>query len=306
MNRWTGSWIFLRSEEVKISIEEKSGFCFGVTRVIGKAEEILDRGEKLYCLGQIVHNESEVRRLIEKGIIFIEKEDLERLHGVKVLIRAHGEPPETYRIAEKNNIELIDGTCPIVSRLQKRIRDDHGSGGQGRKIIIYGKKDHPEVVGLTGQTDNQALVITNPDMLKDVQLSPDVSLYAQTTMDTGGFIRLREALESAMERSGYSTEKLRINDTICRHISHRQPGIRKFAAENDVVIFVAGKKSSNGRVLYEVCKSVNANSYFVSDPEEVRKEWFERAEKAGICGATSTPRWLLEDVASRVDELTKN
>ena len=291
---------------MKISIEEKSGFCFGVTRVIGIAEEILDRGETLYCLGQIVHNENEVKRLIKKGIIFIEKEDLMHLHDVKVLIRAHGEPPETYRIAKENNIELIDGTCPIVSRLQKRIREDHITGGRERKIIIYGKKDHPEVVGLTGQTDNQALVVTNPDMLKELPLSSDISLYAQTTMDMEGFNRLRKTLEGAMKSSGLSTDNLRIHDTICRHISHRQPGIRNFAAGNDAVIFVAGKKSSNGKVLYEVCRSVNEKSYFVSDPVEVKREWLIHAESVGICGATSTPRWLLEEVAARVDQLTKN
>lgn len=291
---------------MKISIEEKSGFCFGVTRVISQAEEILDTGEKLYCLGQIVHNESEVKRLVAKGIIFIEKEDLQRLHNVKVLIRAHGEPPETYQVAEKNNIELIDGTCPIVKKLQKKIRQTWDNGGENSQVIIYGKKDHPEVVGLTGQTGNHAIVISGPGALKNLRLSGNVSLYSQTTMDTDGFNQLRDELK---ERMGKNTDKpgqLDIHDTICRHISHRQPGIRKFAGENDVIIFVAGKKSSNGRVLFDVCRSVNSRSYLVSFPEELNREWIENASSVGVCGATSTPRWLLEEVAGKIREFTKN
>ncbi len=291
---------------MKISIEEKSGFCFGVTRVIRMAEEILDSGEHLYCLGQIVHNESEVKRLIEKGIRFIEKEEFEQLHNVRVLIRAHGEPPETYRIAEKNNISLIDGTCPIVKKLQQKIRTRYESVKDGSQIIIYGKKDHPEVVGLTGQTDNKALVISDPDKLHDIPLKGKVSLYSQTTMDTEGFNRLREALRERMRMEDSADPEPDINDTICRHISHRQPGIRKFAARNDVIIFVAGKKSSNGKVLFEVCKSVNDRSYLVSFPGEVHKEWLSNASSAGVCGATSTPRWLLEAVAEKVAEFTKN
>ncbi len=291
---------------VDVRIEEKSGFCFGVTRVIRMAEEILDAGEKLYCLGQIVHNESEVKRLIAKGIIFIEKEDLHRLHHVRVLIRAHGEPPETYRIAEENNIELVDGTCPIVRKLQQKIRQNYETREKDSQIIIYGKTDHPEVVGLTGQTENNAIVISDPERLKDLSLAGEVSLYSQTTMDTDGFNRIREQLEERLEQKGKTGFALRVNNTICRHISHRQPGIRKFALENDVVIFVAGKKSSNGRVLFDVCRSVNSRSYLVSGPEELKDEWLANASKAGICGATSTPGWLLEEVAEKVRSMSGN
>ena len=291
---------------VEIRIEEKSGFCFGVTRVISKAEEILDTGEQLYCLGQIVHNESEVKRLIAKGIHFIEKKDLYHLHDVKVLIRAHGEPPETYQIAEKNHIELVDGTCPIVQRLQQKIRQQYRKGDEEHQIIIYGKKDHPEVVGLTGQTENNAVVISDPEKLEELRLKRHVTLYSQTTMDTDGFRKLRDELRRRVERDGKPDLSLEINDTICRHISHRQPGIRKFASGNDVILFVAGKKSSNGKVLFDVCRSVNARSHLVSYPEEVKEDWFVNATSAGICGATSTPRWLLEDVARKVAEFTKN
>lgn len=291
---------------MKISIEEKSGFCFGVTRVIKQAEDILDTGETLYCLGQIVHNESEVKRLVDKGIIFIEKDDLETLHDVKVLIRAHGEPPETYRIAEKNNIELVDGTCPIVQRLQKKIRQDWERRTKDSQIIIYGKKDHPEVVGLTGQTSNEAVVVSNPAALNDMELSGHVSLYSQTTMDTDGFVRITNELRERMNAWGEGESNLVINDTICRHISHRQPGLRKFAKASDVIIFVAGKKSSNGRVLFDVCRTVNPKSYLVSFPEELEPSWVENASSVGVCGATSTPRWLLEQVAGKVREFTKN
>lgn len=289
-----------------IRIEEKSGFCFGVTRVIKKAEEILDAGEQLYCLGQIVHNESEVKRLVAKGIVFIEKEQMEQLHDVKVLIRAHGEPPETYRIAKRNNIELVDGTCPIVKKLQQKIRENYENRDDDRQIIIYGKKDHPEVVGLTGQTENEAIVISDPEKLKDLKLNHNVSLYSQTTMDTDGFKMLKQKLVERLGEEPDNQGHLDINDTICRHISHRQPGIRKFAAENDVVIFVAGKKSSNGKVLFDVCKTVNENSYLVSFADELKEEWFRDATSAGICGATSTPRWLLEEVAQKVGGFTIN
>ncbi len=291
---------------MEVRIEEKSGFCFGVTRVIRKAEEILDAGEKLYCLGQIVHNESEVRRLVAKGIIFIGKADLERLQDVKVLIRAHGEPPETYSLAEKNRIELIDGTCPIVKKLQQKIRADYENRTKDSQIIIYGKKDHPEVVGLTGQTRNDAVVVSDPSQLSDLQLGRKVSLYSQTTMDTGGFEKIRNELEVRLRGDTGEGGKPAIHDTICRHISHRQPGIRKFAGANDVVIFVAGKKSSNGRVLFDVCRSVNDRSYLISFPNELEAGWFAGAETAGVCGATSTPRWLLEEVAARVSQLAKN
>jgi len=290
--------------KVNISIEEKSGFCFGVTRVIKMAEEILDRDEKLYCLGEIVHNGREVQRLIDKGILFIDAIEYRKLKNAKVLIRAHGEPPETYEIARKNNLKLIDGTCPIVESLQKKIRLSYYKEDEDSLIIVYGKKDHPEVIGLTGQTHNRARVIRSAREIGDIPWNAHVYLYSQTTMDTAGFLSVANYLED-LKRKG-EIYKLTVKNTICGHISHRQPGIIEFARNNDVVVFVAGKHSSNGKVLYDICKKENDRCYFVSDEHQVDAVWFENSKNIGVCGATSTPRWLLELIAERIKEFTKS
>jgi 4-hydroxy-3-methylbut-2-enyl diphosphate reductase len=288
---------------VKISIEEKSGFCFGVDRAIKMAEEILDRGETLYCLGEIVHNEKEIKRLTDKGLVFIEHSGLENLKNKNVLIRAHGEPPKTYRLAERNNLTLIDGTCPIVLALQKKIRKQYEKMDKEKgHILIYGKKGHPEVTGLIGQTDNKAIVVNDPNELPGETGGKDVFLYSQTTMDTGGFLEIGEKL-SRMQDPGKG-QKLEINNTICSHISHREPGLRKFSGMNDVIIFVAGINSSNGRILYEICKSENEETYFISDPEEIDPAWMKGIGSVGISGATSTPLWLLEKVAEKIKSFT--
>jgi len=287
---------------VRISIENESGFCFGVNRAIRIAEEHLDRGEKVYCLGEIVHNEKEVNRLTSKGMVFIEREQLVDYHDIKVLIRAHGEPPYTYEIAEKNNIEIIDGTCPVVRSLQKRIRKIHEeSGNLESRIYIYGKQGHPEVIGLNGQIGNEALVVRDPSEIEADTVARNAYLFSQTTMDTGGFERISAAL-----REKYKAAHLEINNTICSHISHREPGLRKFSKDNDLIVFVAGKNSSNGRILFEICKSENPDSYFISEPGELRSSWFIGKESTGICGATSTPLWLLEEVAMKVKGFTEN
>lgn len=289
---------------MNISIEEKSGFCFGVKRVIEMAESMLEHGEKVYCLGEIVHNEKEVKRLESKGMVFIDHADLDKLKDKTILIRAHGEPPETYEKAARNNLEIIDGTCPIVQRLQRKIRKRYrDSDRKTEQIIIYGKEKHPEVLGLKGQTNNEAIVVRTEEDLKKVERDMDLYIYSQTTMDTGGF----EQISSQLKFQGNDERSVQVNDTICRHISHREPGLRKFASQNDLIIFVAGKQSSNGRILYEICRDENPSSIFISESKELKPEWFvDSIKSVGICGATSTPVWLLEEVAEKIKSFTEN
>lgn len=289
---------------MKITIEDKSGFCYGVVRVIGIAEELLQQGEEVWCLGQIVHNEAEVSRLTELGMKFIEHKDLENLHDVKLLIRAHGEPPSTYEIAKRNNLRIIEGTCPIVKRLQKKILESYTQqDNTNLTIIIFGKENHPEVIGLNGQTNNQSYIISTPEESIEVPLKKDVLLYSQTTMDAVEFDKIASILSNRLAEFGGN---LILNKTICGHVSHRQPGLIEFARENDIIIFVGGKKSSNAKVLFEVCKNTNSNSFFISDVGELKKEWLEKAQSVGICGATSTPAWQLEQVAKKLKDLSKS
>ena len=288
-----------------ITIEEKSGFCFGVNKVIAMAEQILDRGEKLYCLGQIVHNEKESERLEKKGLIFIDNHQFKQLFNARVLIRAHGEPPSTYTIAKEQHIELIDGTCPIVKKLQKNILKSYiPEPDRKTQIIIYGKESHPEVIALVGQTDNNALVVRELSDIKNIPIERDVELFSQTTMDISGFKEISDAIEKKVQEKYGTVDGFHVHHSICAHVSHRQPGLMKFAADNEIVVFVAGKKSSNGRVLFEVCKKANERSFFVSSPLELERDWFHGVKSVGICGATSTPRWLMEEVASAIKELT--
>ncbi len=285
---------------MKISIEEKSGFCVGVLRVVELAENILDQGGELYCLGQIVHNESEVKRLVNKGLKLITHNDLPHLHNCKLLLRAHGEPPETYEIARKNNIEIIDGTCFIVKKIQNRIKKD--DVGQ-EKIIIYGKINHPEVKGLRAQVKDNAEIIGTLEEAKNIPLSGKVHLYAQTTMDPEKYNNIASLLKMRLKNEG---GELKINHTICGQVSHRKPGLVKFAKENDLLIFMAGSNSSNGRMLFEACKAENDRCYYITDHQEIKKEWFSNVESVGITGATSTPRWQIKNAYERVKKLTKN
>lgn len=266
------------------------------------AEEALDKGEKLYCLGEIVHNQKEVDRLTAKGMVFIESDDLEGLSDVKVLIRAHGEPPETYAIARKNNITLIDGTCPIVHSLQKKVRARFEDSDPGSRIVIYGKKGHPEVKGLNGQTGYTAIVIDSAEGIPDPGNATSISLFSQTTMDGGGFAEVRDKL-FALAHPGLEIE---VNNTICNHISHRQPGIERFAETHELILFVAGKNSSNGRILFEICRKKNSRSYFVSELSDIQPEWLTGVNSIGITGATSTPVWFLEQVKERLMNFTIN
>ncbi|MDE5842565.1 MAG: 4-hydroxy-3-methylbut-2-enyl diphosphate reductase [Muribaculaceae bacterium] len=288
----------------KIEIDSNSGFCFGVVTAIRKAEEALGESTPLYCLGDIVHNAAEVERLEKKGLITITHEEMENLHDVKVLLRAHGEPPSTYEIARRNNIEIIDATCPVVLQLQRRIKDsaseEVSEGLLPPLILIYGKPGHAEVNGLVGQTGGEAIVIRDVSDLDAIDLSRDIRLYSQTTKSLDGF---RCIVEEISERKKSLGGDFQWFDTICRQVANRMDKIRKFAGDHDVVIFVSGAKSSNGKVLFNECLKVNPRTYLIASPDELKGEWIEGASSIGICGATSTPAWLMEDVAARLNDM---
>lgn len=293
---------------MRITIDNDSGFCFGVVYAIQMAEAELDAGGSLFCLGDIVHNNKEVERLTRKGLKIINHEQLRELRDCKVLIRAHGEPPEIYRIAIQNNIELVDASCPVVLKLQNRVRTSYDdiikNGGQ---IVIYGEKGHAEVNGLLGQTGGQALILTGEQDLEMIDFKRPVYLFSQTTKSTEGFNRIRLLIEKRVrEAKGYlETEDFVANDTICRQVSNREPQLEKFAAAHGVIIFVSGKKSSNGKVLYGVCKAANPRTYFVSEISDIQKDWFEGVDSVGVCGATSTPMWLMQEVADHLEKMQK-
>jgi len=276
---------------LKISIDQDSGFCFGVVYAIDMAEEILAEEGYLYCLGDIVHNDEEVARLKAKGLRIIGHEQLAELKNEKVLIRAHGEAPETYRIALENNITLIDASCPVVLKLQNRIKTSHDNE---EKILVYGKHGHAEVIGLQGQTNNEAIVFQDMDELDQMELPASFTLYSQTTKSTDSFYAIKDEL---IKRG----HEVKAHDTICRQVSNRYADLGRFAVQFDKIVFVAGKKSSNGKVLYEVCRKSNPNTFFVSDPLEMQSDWFNENETVGICGATSTPRWLMESVQKQLE-----
>ncbi len=274
---------------IKIEIDEGSGFCFGVTTAIRKAEEELRLGDELHCLGDIVHNGRECDRLRELGLQMIDHATFAGLRNSKVLLRAHGEPPETYALAERNGIEIIDATCPVVLRLQRRIKQVY-SENPDAQIVIYGKAGHAEVLGLVGQTEGKAIVIENLEAAAKLDFSRDIFLFSQTTKPLEGF----QEIVSYITAHTLPPAAFHYYDTICRQVANRLPDIRTFAARHDVIVFVCGLKSSNGRVLYEACRRENANAHMVDSPENIRREWFDGATSVGICGATSTPKWLME------------
>lgn len=284
-----------------VEIDEGSGFCFGVTTAIRKAEEELSAGGSLYCLGDIVHNGSECERLHDLGLRTIDHTAFEKLHKTKVLLRAHGEPPETYRTAERNSIEIVDATCPVVLQLQRRIRKVY-TESHPPQIVIYGKRGHAEVLGLVGQTDGEAHVIECLEEAACLDFSRDICLFSQTTKPLEGFRCIVEYITSHIQPPA----TFRYYDTICRQVANRLPNIRTFAARHDVVIFVCGLKSSNGRVLYEACRQVNPRSHMVDNPSAILPEWFDKATKSiGVCGATSTPKWLMEDCKETILHISK-
>ena len=329
---------------LQIEIDNGSGFCFGVTTAIKKAEEELAKGTKLYCLGDIVHNSMEVERLTKKGLITINHEQMRELHNVKVLLRAHGEPPETYELARRNNIEIIDATCPVVLALQRRIKTQYEKGrqpsymiaskndapigessklrpiakvdatasvslppavGEGQElsasssIVIFGKNGHAEVLGLVGQTHSHAIVIEKFEDVKALDFNNDIYLYSQTTKSLDEFHKIIEYIQCHISPKA----KFQSFDTICRQVANRMPNISTFAARHDLILFVAGRKSSNGKVLFHECLSVNPNSYQVESADEINMSWFDGVQTVGICGATSTPKWLMEECR---DEILRN
>lgn len=277
----------------EIEIDARSGFCHGVVTAIRKAEEELERsGEPLYCLGDIVHNSDEVERLERKGLSTITHEDLNGLSGVRVLLRAHGEPPSTYSMAKEKGIEIVDATCPVVLQLQRRIKETYDHSSPRPQIVIYGKAGHAEVNGLVGQTNGEAIVVENIGQLERIDFNRDIALYSQTTMSLQG---LAEMVDEINRRKSPEVN-FTYHDTICRQVANRVSHLRDFARRHDVVLFVAGAKSSNGKVLYHECRDVNERSYLVSRPSDFKGEWVDGAKSIGICGATSTPRWLMEEV----------
>lgn len=287
---------------IQIEIDTQSGFCFGVINAIKKAEEELKKGETLYCLGDIVHNEKEVNRLKEMGMVIITHDEFKQLHHAKVLLRAHGEPPETYQLAAKNAITIIDATCPVVLKLQNKIKKRYLDESLNSQIVIFGKEGHAEVNGLVGQTRRNAIVIENEDDLSKINFSKHVRLFSQTTKSVQEFRAIAQKIKERL----LPDCMLEFNDTICRQVENRIPNIRKFAAKHDMILFVSGKKSSNGKILFAECAKINSNSHFISEPDEINPDWLNKTvSSVGICGATSTPKWLMESVADKIKEMVK-
>ena len=282
----------------QIEIDNGSGFCFGVTTAISKAEEELAKGGTLYCLGDIVHNGMECERLRRMGLVTINHEEMERLHNVKVLLRAHGEPPETYELARRNNIEIIDATCPVVLALQRRIHRQYAANPDAQ-IVIFGKNGHAEVLGLVGQTHSRARVIENLDDAKRLDLHHDSYLYSQTTKSLDEFHRIINYIQENI----HPDASFKSFDTICRQVANRMPNISTFAARHDLILFVCGHKSSNGKVLFKECCRVNANSHQIECADEIQRDWLKDVKTIGICGATSTPKWLMEQCRDHVQGL---
>ena len=281
---------------LQIEIDSGSGFCFGVTTAIKKAEEELSKGTTLYCLGDIVHNGMECERLRRMGLVTINHDDLTQLHDVKVLLRAHGEPPATYELARQNNIEIIDATCPVVLQLQKRIKAQYETSPKAQ-IVIFGKTGHAEVLGLVGQTQGEAVVIESFDDVTRLDFSRDIYLYSQTTKSLDEFHRIMAYIQGHIAPNA----TFRSFDTICRQVANRMPNISQFATRHDLILFVCGRKSSNGKVLFNECRRLNSNTHLIEGPEEIRDEWLKGIETVGICGATSTPKWLMDQCRDAID-----
>ncbi len=285
---------------MRIEIDNNSGFCFGVMRATSTAESELEENQPLYCLGDIVHNGQEVDRLTRLGLITIDHTQLAQLHDVRVLLRAHGEPPHTYELAQRNNITIIDATCPVVLKLQQKIHQAY-TNHPDAQIVIYGKIGHAEVIGLEGQTNGKAIVIEDENDLSKIDFSRPIILFSQTTKSIEGFNQLVNTIKEKLSTSeGIHFE---YHDTICRNVANRIPNIRHFASQFDIILFVAGAKSSNGKVLFNECLNVNPRTYLVSSPDELQSEWFNDIQSVGICGATSTPKWLMEAVKQKINSI---
>ena len=289
-----------------VEIDRQSGFCFGVQNAVEIAEKALLKGEKVFSLGPIVHNDKEVERLSALGLVSIDHEEFRRLKNCKVLIRAHGEPPETYDTAARNNIAIIEATCPIVKRLQSKIKDTwlniNETDGQ---VVIFGKAGHAEVVGLLGQINNEGIIVTGPEDIQKIDVTKPVHLFSQTTMSVKEFSNFTDILRSKMHEKGISDPdaNLLVNKTICGQVSNREPHLKTFAKKHEIIVFVSGRESSNGRMLYSVCRNVNPDTHFVSSPEELDPSWFKGKNSVGICGATSTPKWLIEKIRDIISNI---
>jgi 4-hydroxy-3-methylbut-2-enyl diphosphate reductase len=284
---------------MQVEIDKKSGFCFGVQNAVEIAEKALLEGEKVYSLGPIVHNDMEVNRLSELGLASINHDEFRKLRDCKVLIRAHGEPPETYITAEKNNITIIEATCPIVKKLQSRIKDTWTKSEVGKsQVVIFGKAGHAEVIGLLGQIENKGILISGPEDLEKIDFTKPVHLFSQTTMSVKDYNNLAEIIREKIKENGEADpdKMLKVRRTICGQVSNREPHLIDFARNHDVIIFVSGYESSNGKMLYKVCKSVNPHTYFVASEKDLDLLWFKGKKTVGVCGATSTPKWLIENI----------
>jgi 4-hydroxy-3-methylbut-2-enyl diphosphate reductase len=290
---------------MKVEIDKNSGYCFGVEFAIEMAEDEMNESGHLYCLGDIVHNGMEVKRLEKKGLKVIDRAEMENIHDAKVLIRAHGEPPETYKLALENNIELIDASCPVVLKLQNRVKNSFdGMEKVDGQLVIYGKPGHAEVIGLTGQTKDKAIIVMKDEDLDKIDFSKPVTLFSQTTKSTKGFYHIKSLIEEKIHavKGTFDVLDFKANDSICRQVSNREPSMEKFSQIHDVVLFVSGKKSSNGKALYGVCKKFNERSYFIENENEIDLSWIKTTDSIGICGATSTPMWLMESVQCYLKE----
>ena len=289
-----------------VEIDSKSGFCFGVQNAVEIAEKALLKGEKVFSLGPIVHNDKEVERLSTLGLVSIDHDQFKNLKDCKVLIRAHGEPPETYLIAEKNNITIIEATCPIVKKLQSRIKDSWlRTKKDNGQIVIFGKAGHAEVIGLLGQINNEGILVSGPEDINKIDIKRPVYLFSQTTMGIREYAGFKELLLSRMHENGIAEpdRNLTANKTICGQVSNREPHLKTFAKKHDTIIFVSGGESSNGKMLYSVCKNVNPDTHFVSSPDELDFSWFKGKRSVGICGATSTPKWLIENIRDIISNI---
>jgi 4-hydroxy-3-methylbut-2-enyl diphosphate reductase len=291
---------------MQVEIDRKSGFCFGVQNAVGIAEKALLEGERVYSLGPIVHNDMEVQRLSRLGLTSVNHDQFHNLRDCKVLIRAHGEPPDTYITARENNITIIEATCPIVKTLQARIRKTFAGSKEGMiQVVIYGKPGHAEVIGLMGQIENKGILVKAPDDLSRIDFTRPVQLFSQTTMSVKDYNALAENMRGKYRRAGFSDpeEMLKVHRTICGQVSNREPHLKEFARNHDVVIFVSGNESSNGKMLYQVCKSVNPDTYFVAGESELDLSWFAGKNTVGVCGATSTPKWLIENIRDIISNI---
>ncbi|MCF8361118.1 MAG: 4-hydroxy-3-methylbut-2-enyl diphosphate reductase [Prolixibacteraceae bacterium] len=279
-----------------IEIDNKSGFCFGVQRAINKVEKLIENGEAVNCLGDIVHNQEEISRLTKKGMNTIHPDNLDATQNSTVLVRSHGEPPSTFNKLKQNNNKTIDATCPVVSKLQHRIKQSfHDINKKQGQLVIFGKEQHPEVIGLNGHTQNQSIIVTTNDDLIKIDFNKPIEIYSQTTMPLGDFQHIVSEIKLR------ANNEVTVHDTICRQVAGRVPHLKEFVKKFDKVIFVSGKKSSNGKSLYGVCKSQNPDTYFISSPDEINPEWIRKTDTIGICGATSTPQWLMEEVKHHIE-----